>query len=387
MKNRILIIEPDTEFATRLAAALEKGEYEATIVRNVRDACLILVQQAQDLAFVPAQSDDGLLRALLILQPNLPLVGIVSVPRTQLPPAQRTRLKTLVSKSQFSVELPLVLEAILQKPVSPLFLEVEKQQMQRVPAVDIGRIEAVLQQVSSETDLAIVFTQGRSVLAFSGDLSNEQATLIATRCHQTWQEGKMTAQMQFYRLPGRVGEHLLYSRPVGDGYFLHVVTSPTTPLTLLRRQAEQLQPQLLELIGMEITLAAAPSPSFPLPPASPAPTSSNHTYAILWQARQAIPHFLHIPLRRALERIAKANACVLTHFDGTEQYVHVVVICPPGRNGTWAAHLFKNGSERELQTQFQVRTSFWTSGHYATPSVDPLSKAELKLFLQRPQTI
>ncbi len=176
MKNRILIVEPDTEFATRLAAALEKGEYEATIVRNVRDACLILVQQAQDLAFVPAQSDDALLRALLILQPDLPLVGIVPAPNTPLPQAQRARLKTLVSKSGFTVELPLVLEAILQKPVSPMFLEVEKQPTQVVPAVDIGRILAILQQVSAEIDVATVFAHGRSVLAFSGDLTNEQAT-------------------------------------------------------------------------------------------------------------------------------------------------------------------------------------------------------------------
>jgi REP element-mobilizing transposase RayT len=89
-------------------------------------------------------------------------------------------------------------------------------------------------------------------------------------------------------------------------------------------------------------------------------------------------------LRRALERIAKANACLLPHFDVTNQYVHLVVNCPPGRNSTWAAHLFKNGSERELQTQFQVRTSFWSPGHYAITSADPLSPAELDLFMQHP---
>ncbi len=100
MKTRILIIEPDNDFATRLAAALEKGEYQATIVRNVRDACLILVQQPQPLAFVPAHCDDGLLRALLFLQPELPLVGIVPAPPSQLTQSQRTRLKTVISKTR-----------------------------------------------------------------------------------------------------------------------------------------------------------------------------------------------------------------------------------------------------------------------------------------------
>ncbi|MBK9053554.1 MAG: transposase [Chloroflexi bacterium] len=138
---------------------------------------------------------------------------------------------------------------------------------------------------------------------------------------------------------------------------------------------------MLELTGIEVTVAAAEYTPTPPPPQ---PVRTNHAYAILWRAREPLPDFLHIPLRRALERIAKANACMLTHFDVTEQYVHLVVNCPPGRNGTWAAHLFKNGSERELQTQFQVRTTFWTTGHYATESPDPLPHAELDLFMQIP---
>jgi len=384
MKNKIIIIEPDTEFATRLAAALEKGQYQATIVRNVRDACLILVQQHQDLAFVPAQSDDGLFRALLILQPDLPLVGIVPAQHTPLPQAQRSRLKTLLSKTRFDVELPLVLEAILQKPVSPMFLEPDQGPTQVVSVVDMGRVVALLQQASKQAGLSVLFTQNRSVLAFAGEVSNEQANLIAARCQQTWLGELLTAQMQFYRLPGRVGELLLYSRPIGANNALILVASPTTPLSMLRTQAERLQPQLLELTGMEITVAAAaPAPL----PALPVPARSSYAYAILWRAREPLPDFLHIPLRRALERIAKANACMVTHFDVTEQYVHLVVNCPPGRNGTWAAHLFKNGSERELQTQFQVRTTFWTTGHYATESPDPLPPAELDLFMQNTLTM
>ncbi len=381
MKNKIIIVEPDTEFATRLAAALEKGQYQATIVRNVRDACLILVQQHQDLAFVPAQSDDGLFRALLILQPDLPLVGIVPAPHTPLPQAQRARLKTLLSKTRFDVELPLVLEAILQKPVSPMFLEPDQGPTQVVSLVDIGRVMALLQQMTADTGIAALFTQHRSVLAFAGELSNEQATLIAARCQQTWQPEILTAQMQFYRLPGRVGELLLYTRPIGKINALVLVASPTTPLSMVRAQADALRPQLLELTGIEVTVAAAEYTPTPPPPQ---PIRTNHAYAILWRAREPLPDFLHIPLRRALERIAKANACMLTHFDVTEQYVHLVVNCPPGRNGTWAAHLFKNGSERELQTQFQVRTTFWTTGHYATESPDPLPHAELDLFMQIP---
>lgn len=382
MKSRILIVEPDIEFATRLAAALEKGEYLATIVQQVRDACLILVQQPQDLAFVPAQSDDGLLRALLALQPNLPLVGTVPAPHTPLTQSQRYRLKTLLSKTHFDVELPLVLEAILQKPVSPLFLEVERERKRFIPAVDVGRVVALLEQVTQETSLMTIFAQGRSVLAFTGKLTNEQANLIAVHCQQTWSKEKLTAQVQFYRLPGRVGELLLYTRPVGDGYYLILGAVPTTPLTTLRVQARQVQPRLLELIGVEIPVAAAGLSPLSVTQAVPSP----HSYAIIWRAREPLPNFLHIPLRRALERIAHAQACILTHFEVTEQYVHILVSTPPGRNGTWAAHLFKNGSEQELQLQFQVKSTFWAVGHYATESVDPLSEAEREMFLHQPLT-
>lgn len=381
MKNKILIVEPDTIFATRLAAALERGKYQATIVRHIRDACLILVQQPHDLAFVPAQSDDGLLRALLVLQPELPLVGIVPVPHTPLPQLQRSRLKTLLSKSRFDMELPLVLEAILQKPVSPLFLQVKTGEAQVISVVDMGRVAVLLQRAFRETGVTTAFIQNQAALAFAGEFNNEQAALIAARCQQTWSATQMTAQMQFYRLPGRIEEMLLYTLPVGETHHLVLAASPTTPLTMLRSLSEQLRPQLTELIGQEMVVAAAPLPQTPIITQS---NTNNHTFAILWRAYEPIPDFLNIPLRRALERIARANACLLTHFDVTNQYVHLVVSCPPGRNSTWAAHLFKSGSERELQTQFQVRTSFWSPGHYATTSADPLSPAELDLFMQHP---
>lgn len=387
MKTRILIIEPDNDFATRLAATLEKGEYQATIVRNVRDACLILVQQPQHLAFVPAHCDDGLLRALLFLQPELPLVGIVPAPPSQLTQSQRTRLKTVISKTRYTVELPLVLEAILQKPIPSLFLEDKPENkasyLPTTSAVDIGHVVALLQQFTTDTGIAAIFTQGASVLAYSGDITNEQAITLSHQAHQTWTHGTLSAQVQFYRLPGRVGELLLYSRPITEPYFLLLAALPTTSLGHLRQQVDQLRPRLQELIGVETSIAAALSPLPTLPPKS---GNNHHTYAILWRTRETLPDFLHIPLRRALERIAKANACVLTHYELSHDHVQIVVTCPPGRNSTWAAHLFKNGSEKEIQIQFQVRSTFWLPGYYATESADPLPAVERDLFLQHSQT-
>jgi REP element-mobilizing transposase RayT len=87
-------------------------------------------------------------------------------------------------------------------------------------------------------------------------------------------------------------------------------------------------------------------------------------------------------LRRALERLAAANACVLTHTLVRPELVHLVVTCPPGRDSAWAAYLFKNGSEQVIQQQFGVAATLWDKGFYAVESADPLATAELNIFLE-----
>ena len=109
----------------------------------------------------------------------------------------------------------------------------------------------------------------------------------------------------------------------------------------------------------------------------------NHSFAIVWRPLKKLPPALEIPLRRALERLAATNGCGLQQVTVQSELIHLVVTCPPGRDSAWAAYLFKNGSEEIIQQEYSVNASLWETGYYATESEQPLSEAELNLFLQR----
>ena len=71
----VLIIDEDKQFATNLWEALRQlGDYKITIARTLNEACLSLIQETQDLAFLPLSNDDRPLRSLLVLQSDLHLV-------------------------------------------------------------------------------------------------------------------------------------------------------------------------------------------------------------------------------------------------------------------------------------------------------------------------
>jgi hypothetical protein len=88
-------------------------------------------------------------------------------------------------------------------------------------------------------------------------------------------------------------------------------------------------------------------------------------------------------VRRALERIAIANACALTYVDVQAQLIHIVVTCPPGRSSGWAVHMLKSGSDEAIRREYGQTRPLWHVGHYARESNDPLSDAELNIFLQQ----
>jgi hypothetical protein len=178
-------------------------------------------------------------------------------------------------------------------------------------------------------------------------------------------------------LAARAGDLLLYSRAVTDEYLLTLVALPETPLRELRQQARTVTAQL-ELVLQGKTLQDAQAET-----TAAAPNGQRISYAIVWRPIRPIPKSLHIPLRRAIERLAMANACTLSYTSVHERLIHLVVTCPPGYDSTWAAYLFKNGSEDTIQREYGVAASLWDTGFYAIESTDPLSEAELNLFLER----
>jgi hypothetical protein len=110
--------------------------------------------------------------------------------------------------------------------------------------------------------------------------------------------------------------------------------------------------------------------------------ADSSSFVLAWRSMNRLPTMMQEPLRQSLEGLAKNNACVLSHLDIRPEVVHLVVTCPPGRSSRWAAYLFKEGSEKEMQQQFELDTDVWARGYYGAESAGPLTDVELNLFLE-----
>ena len=218
-----------------------------------------------------------------------------------------------------------------------------------------------------------VFAHGTSLLGYWGQLKDAEATTVAQHVGEEWGPGAHQSQLQFIHLPTRSGDLLLYSRCVEATYLLTLVALPETPVSQLRQRADRLAGVLQDV------LRGKPAPI----EADEAEAAGRHTYAIVWRPTDALPQALFIPLRRIIERLAEANGCILTHIEVRSELVHLVVNCPPGRNSSWAAYLFKTGTTEAIQREYGISLTLWETGFYAAETADPLSDAELNLFLER----
>ena len=225
----------------------------------------------------------------------------------------------------------------------------------------------------------VIFAHKTNLLAHWGELNITQAATVALIAAEKWQAGPNSTIIQFIHLAAHAGDLLLYSCAVADAFLLTLVALPETPIRELRQQAKTVSAKLEQVLQGK-TLQDTRDET-----AAAASNGQQNTYAIVWRPIRPIPKSLHIPLRRAIERLATANACTLSFTSVHEKLIHLVVTCPPGHDSTWAAYLFKNGSEDTIQREYGVAASLWDTGFYAVESSDPLSEAELNLFLEREQ--
>ncbi|MDX1687858.1 MAG: hypothetical protein R3248_07730 [Candidatus Promineifilaceae bacterium] len=381
--KRILIVEPDENFATRLFQALvDVGDFSVSSTPTMREACLVIAQEPHDLAFVPVEQGTSLIRSLRSVQRDLRLVAVVPTPDSELPPAFRAVVQGMLARTRVRTDVKIVLERALGPRLQPK----EPVELPPLDTDDEAAEEATLleslQSIPLEDEvLTALLSEEKALLAHGGTLNEEQAMAIARRLAETW-ELTHTAQIQFIRLPSRTSDLLLYTRPVGEQILLTLAARPNTLVGKLRRQADAIAARLGPLVNGGLAGGSGRSANVASGRRSQA-AAEQTSYAIVWRPREPLSEMLHIPLRRALERIAETNACVLTHLDVDEDLVHVVVACPPGRTSAWAAHLFKQGAEAEIQKHFGMEAPLWEKGYHATESAEPLEQKELNLFLKR----
>lgn len=379
--KQILIVEPDEQFAGRLFQALVRaGDYQISSALTVREGCLIVGRQEQDLAFVPLADLEGTVEALRRLQPDLPIV--VTVPGTDdaVPRAYVGQVQGILPRPAISLGLP------------DLLAKVEEQAAHggRDPSAaatgsGYGGLAPLLQgSALPETILAALISRGEQLLAHGGTLSADQAEQVAQQVSASW-KSELTGQIQFILLPSRTTDLQLYTRPVAAGMLLTLVSRAETKMETLRRQADKLAQQVLEAAGpVTADPDAASEPALTVRVREQPPREiAEKSYALIWRSVGPLPAPLQIALRRALDRIASENGCVLTYLSVDETLVHLVVSCRPERSSAWIAHLFKREAEAAIQSQFGVEKQLWQKGYYAVEGTTPVSGAELNLIMQK----
>jgi hypothetical protein len=375
-KQNVLILESEKPFALSLAKGLKAiAPMKVVLTPTVREACLYLVQQRQDLAFIPAGPDDQVVRALRAIQPDLRLILMTPDPDFVAPAHFAGQVQGVLIKSHLRVDLADLLQQVSAQPFHNEVMSDSPGQANGAP--DTAILIAALQQAALGQLLqTVIFADGTRVLAHWGSLNDSEVATTALHVGREWEPARYQTRIQFLSLPPRAGDLLLYTICLNDRYLLTLVALPEMPLTQLRHQAQQLRGYLLEALSGAVTFSPATA-------VGAEPGAEQNSYVIVWRSVDPLPPTLHIPLRRALERLALANGCLLHFADVQSDLVHLVVTCPPGRDSDWAAYLFKNGAEEIIQQEYEVNATLWETGYYAAESGEPLTEAELRLFLER----
>ena len=378
MVTNVLIVEPDALFADQLVQALnEISPLIISVVPSVKEACLMLTQREQDLLFLPVSEDERPLRALRALQSDVRVVLTTPTPEP-IPELFVGKVQGVLIKPLLRVDLVSVLTQAVGQPVvlgEPLRDESDAQPLQKIDQV-------MFQQVLTAVSLgrvvqAAIIADGAALVSHSGQLSEAEAATIAAYVAQDWALDTKGAMLQFMHLPARAGELLLYSCSINEAHLLTLAAEAEAPVSELRLRAERI---IKLLIASEQQAGEDGGKTAVLPEANDE-NNSRPSYAIAWRPVDKLPSGLLTPLRRALERLAGKNSMVITFIEVMPDIIHLVVDAPSSRTSGSAAYLLKNGAEQIIQREFGLRTPLWQTGFHAAESDEPLTDAELNIFL------
>ncbi|RMG99288.1 MAG: hypothetical protein D6706_05750 [Chloroflexi bacterium] len=361
-----LVLEPDQNFASRLVAALGQiGVFAVAVVHTINEGVSQLARQRFDVAFIPVSSDARAVDLLRQVQPDLRLIVTTPSPDYALPEVYLGNVQGVLLRSHVQADLAAVVAEAMKQPL-PQGVADSSPEKQGETAV----FDELLQQIRIGRRIqAVVLTKGDRLVTFHGYLHRHEAILIASKVSET---RFRTTRIQFLHLPGRAGELMLFTRHISQSYFLTLAAMSEVSLSWLREQSNRIMPALARLVK-----GAVP------PHLAEEKRLERQSYAMVWRPIRPLPASLQVSLRRALSRLAEANHCELHYLSVNPLFIHMVVTCPPGRDSTWAAYQFKNGSEEIIQQEFGVTVRIWEPGFHATASSNPLPEPELSLMLQK----
>lgn len=380
----ILIIEPNNQFARALAQTLKQtGPVMISTVATIREGCLIVAQRPQDAIFIPVVKDaEALLRALRALQPGVPIILTLPTVNTAVSPLLIQQVQGILPHSDAADKLPQLLQHILH-PAPPVATEPEAAQASAptqppTKPVNLGELKQTLRAIElGRLIQTVIVIENNQVLARHGAHTDLEVGRIAQEAGQNWEEDH-TSRLQFMSLRPRKANVILYSERLPSGHLLTLVATIEASLSELRLKAGELTAVLQDILAGSLTIHGTQASED-----TPRTTRSKSriAYNIAWQPHQPLPNAFRIPIRRAIQRLAHENACILTTISVEPDLVHLNINCPSTRGSDWVAFLLKNGSEEIMQKEANFAGQLWESGYYATESTKPLSTNELNLFL------
>lgn len=383
MTKHVLILDTDEAFARQLVAELAQIDTYSTIIAPKLDAARrVMARKYQDVAFISvALADQDAITLLRTLQPDLRLILTVPTSQYRISDTLANRMQGILIKPLMQMDLRPVLNVALKQPVWVRGIGTSNGVPARRKELDTAVLISILQRANlGQLVQSAVFSQGAGLLAYWGDLTEEEAHRVVQQV-ASHEEEHGPVQIQFAPVPPKSEEMLLYTRVVTEDYLLTLTAVPETPLRELRLRAEKLCDTLLEALHGRVTVE---DENISIDTGL---LGKRRSFAIVWRPLRPLPQSLLIPLRRVFERLSATNACVMTHNDVQPELVHLVVLCPPGRDSLWAAYLYKNGSEAIIQQEYGIHATLWEAGYYATESAEPLPAAELNLFLETDKSV
>jgi hypothetical protein len=377
--QRVLVLEKDRETAERLVSALKRVGIESiSLVPTMREACLILTQQPQDIAFVPLDEGQQLLQSLRALQADLPMILTTPDPQAIFPDDYPQKFQGLLHTNLLEIELPAFLSGSRPEQIA-----LSEQEKDGLPVIGLGRLRKAYEQAGLDAASAVqlvVLSYGNRLMGFYGQMGEAQARVVTRAVAATWQKEALTAQVQFLELPDFYDAQLLYTRPAA-GILLTLAAGPDSSLGDLRKTADRLAIYLATSNKRSGEKDNGRNGFTEKMNGTGMETESASSFAVAWQPVRPLPAVIQNALQKMISGLAVDNVCRLRHLSILPDVVHLVIVCPPGRTAAWAAFFLKEGTNSEIQRQFGIQSTIWTKGFYATQSDQPLTEAELRMML------
>lgn len=370
---------PKAEDISRLLVA--KKNYIVHRVGNLREAGLLLAQQKIDLALVAVNPNDSLVYSLNMLQENLPILLIAEVSNQYVSKRQRKMVWGIVTYERLTEAFPEL--DILSGPKDKVADILSSERNQTAPVLNTQKLTHLMSSTLRHYDLEmILLTRKQELVGLHTRGDQGQMIRVGRHVRQNWDAKPSPGQIAWYtdkhgsaHKSGVPVRFLLLTIPF-EGFLLTLVAGEGGTVLQMRKATRRI------VSGMRSPEAEAEEkPVKKSDPKLSVPNLTTPAFTLVWKTRRTLTVKEKFELNRILPIIGRSFGCQLVSVSIQDAYVQVLSTCPPGRTSAWLVQAYKTRAMQHVQETLAVKDSFWLDGYYARPSSEPLTAAELSVYL------